>query len=123
MSLTGNALRMTVFIGENDQVHHRPLYSEIVHRAHARGLAGATVLRGHEGFGASNRIHTTRILSLVEDLPVLVVIIDEPAKVRDFLPEIETLVRDGMITLDEVEVIRLSGGAHAGSRPGSAAAG
>ena len=123
MSLTGNALRMTIFIGENDQVHHRPLYSEIVHRAHTRGLAGATVLRGYEGFGASSRIHTTRILSLVEDLPVLVMIVDEAAKVRAFLPELEELVPDGLITLDEVEVIRFGNGARTGRPSGSAAAG
>jgi uncharacterized protein len=109
MTLTGTALRMTIFIGESDQVHHRPVYSEIVHRAHARGLAGATVLRGYEGFGASSRIHTTRILSLTEDLPVVVLIVDRPERIRAFLPEAEELVQEGLIILDEVEVVRYVG--------------
>jgi hypothetical protein len=109
MTLTGSALRMTIFVGESDQVRHRPLYTEIVHRAHARGLAGATVLRGCEGFGASSRIHTTRILSLTEDLPVVVLIVDRPDKIRAFLPEVEDLVAEGLIILDEVEVVRYVG--------------
>ena len=109
MTLTGTALRMTVFISEDDQFHHRPLYTEIVHRAHNAGLAGATVLRGAEGFGASSRIHTSRILSLSEDLPALVLIVDTPEKIRAFLPKIEDLVVEGLIILDEVEVVRYVG--------------
>lgn len=109
MTLTGTALRMTVFVGASDQVHHRPVYTEIVHRAHLAGLAGATVLRGFEGFGASSRVHTSRILSLTEDLPVVVLIVDHPDKVRAFLPEVEQLVSEGLITLDEVEVVRYIG--------------
>jgi PII-like signaling protein len=109
MPLTGTALRMTIFVGESDQVHHRPLYTEIVHRAHARGLAGATVLRGFEGFGASSRIHTTRILSLTEDLPVVIIIVDTAQKIREFLPEVEELVTEGLVTLDEVEVVHDAG--------------
>ncbi|HEY6796063.1 MAG TPA: DUF190 domain-containing protein [Kineosporiaceae bacterium] len=118
MTLTGTALRMTIFIGETDQSHHRPLYSEIVHRAHARGLAGATVLRGYEGFGASSRIHTTRILSLTEDLPVVVLIVDRPDKIRAFLPEVEELVSEGLVVLDEVEVVRSVGRDAAGDGVG-----
>lgn len=72
MNLSGKALRCTIFIGEDDTWRHKPLFTEIVHRAHEAGLAGATVLRGIEGFGASSRIHTTRLLSLSEDLPVVV---------------------------------------------------
>jgi PII-like signaling protein len=109
MTLTGAALRMTVFVGEGKQVHHRPLYTEIVHRAHAAGLAGATVVRGCEGYGASSRIHTTRILSLTEDLPVVVLIVDRPDKIRAFLPEVEDLVTEGLIILDEVEVVHYVG--------------
>ena len=74
MRLTGPARRLTIFVGESDQYHHHPIYSEIVHRAHSAGLAGATVLRGIEGFGASSHIHTTRILSLSQDLPVAIII-------------------------------------------------
>ncbi len=110
MPLSGSALRMSVFISENDQFHHRPLYTEIVHRAHAAGLAGASVLRGCEGFGASSRIHTTRLLSLNESLPVLIIIIDRPERIRAFLPQVEELVTKGLITLDEVEVVRYAGG-------------
>ena len=109
MSLTGTALRMTVFVSENEQVHHRPLYTEIVHRAHAAGLAGATVLRGAEGFGASSRIHTSRILSLSDDLPAIVLIVDTAERIRAFLPQVEELISKGLIILDEVEVVRYVG--------------
>jgi len=107
--LRGSALRVTVIIGEFDRVHHRPLYTEIVHRAHAAGLAGATVLRGMEGFGASSHIHTTRLLSLSEDLPLVIIMVDTDVKIRAFLPELEELVQEGVVILDEVEVIRYVG--------------
>jgi PII-like signaling protein len=108
-SLNGPALRVTVFIGEDDRYHHRPLSTEIVHRAHAAGLAGASVVRGCEGFGASSRIHTSRLVSLSEDLPVIVIIVDEPEKVRAFLPQLEELVQEGLVVVDEVEVVRYVG--------------
>ncbi|MFD7244962.1 DUF190 domain-containing protein [Streptomyces massasporeus] len=104
--LTGRALRLTVFVGERDTWHHKPLYSEIVHRAHAAGLAGASVFRGIEGFGASSLIHTSRLLSLSEDLPVAVVIVDTEPRVRAFLPRLDELVTEGLVTLDDCEVIR-----------------
>ncbi|MCX5337188.1 MULTISPECIES: DUF190 domain-containing protein [unclassified Streptomyces] len=107
--LTGNALRVTVFIGEHDTWHHKPLYSEIVHRAHAAGLAGASVFRGIEGFGASSRIHTSRLLSLSEDLPVAIVIVDTEERVRAFLPQLDELVTEGLVVLDDCEVIRYAG--------------
>jgi PII-like signaling protein len=109
MRLTGPARRLTIFIGESDQYHHHPLYTEIVHRAHQAGLAGATVLRGIEGFGASSRIHTTRLLSLSEDLPIAIVIVDEPERVDAFLPELDELVGEGLVIIDDVEVIRYVG--------------
>ncbi|MEV6486496.1 DUF190 domain-containing protein [Streptomyces sp. NPDC051576] len=107
--LTGDALRATVFIGENDTWHHKPLYTEIVHRAHAAGLAGASVFRGIEGFGASSLIHTSRLLSLSEDLPVAIVIVDTEERVRAFLPQLDELVAEGLVILDECEVIRYVG--------------
>jgi uncharacterized protein len=106
---TGRALRMTIFVGENDLWHHKPLYSEIVHRARAAGLAGASVFRGIEGFGASSLIHTSRLLSLSEDLPVAVVIVDAEEPVRQFLPQLDELVTEGLVVLDECEVIRYVG--------------
>jgi PII-like signaling protein len=105
MNIPGPARRLTVYIGEEDSWNHRPLYTEIVHRAHASGLSGASVLRGIEGFGASSsRIHTSRILSLSEDLPILVVIVDTPEKIDAFLPQVEEIVTEGLVTLDDVEV-------------------
>ncbi|MCA1189007.1 MULTISPECIES: DUF190 domain-containing protein [unclassified Saccharopolyspora] len=99
------ALRMSVFLGADDRWHHKPLYHEIVKRARDAGLAGATVLRGVEGYGLSSRVHTTRLLDLAEDLPVLVVIVDSEAKVRGFLPQLDGLIGDGAVVLDEVETI------------------
>ena len=106
MTITGPALRMTIFVNDADQFQHRPVYTEIVHRAHQAGLAGATVLRGSEGFGAGKTIHTMRILSLTEDLPMVIVIVDQPDRIRAFLPQIEPLIINGLIILDEVEVVR-----------------
>ncbi|WP_155059606.1 DUF190 domain-containing protein [Streptomyces blattellae] len=109
MRLTGSALRVTVFIGENDIWRHKPLYTEIVHRARAAGLAGASVFRGIEGFGASSLIHTSRLLSLSEDLPVAIVIVDTEERVRAFLPQLDELVTEGLVILDDCEVIRYTG--------------
>lgn len=106
---TERALRLTVLVGESDGWHHRPVYTEIVHRAHAAGLAGASVFRGIEGFGASSMIHTQRLLSLSEGLPVAVVIVDTEQKVRAFLPLIEELVGDSPVVLDACELVRRGG--------------
>ncbi|MGW7265240.1 DUF190 domain-containing protein [Streptomyces sp. NPDC054842] len=107
--LTGRALRVTILIGENDTWHRRPLYSEIVHRARAAGLAGASVFRGIEGYGASSLIHTSRLLSLSEDLPVAIVIVDSEDRVRGFLPQLDELVGEGLVILDDCEVVRYAG--------------
>ncbi|MFB7917985.1 DUF190 domain-containing protein [Streptomyces sp. NPDC056061] len=109
MRLTGSALRVTVFVGETDMWHHKPVYTEIVHRARRAGLAGASVFRGIEGFGASSLIHTVRLLSLSEDLPVAVVIVDTEERVRAFLPQLDELVAQGLVILDACEVIRYTG--------------
>ena len=109
MKIEGPALRLSIFVGEDDRWHHKPLYTEIVHRAHRAGLAGASVLHGIEGYGASSRIHTSRLLSLSEDLPVLVIIVDEEEKVRAFLPQLDELVTEGLVIVDPVQVIRYVG--------------
>jgi hypothetical protein len=106
MKLAGAALRLTIFVDDTDTWHHRPLYTEIVHRAHKAGLAGASVFHGIEGYGASSRIHTTRILSLAEDLPVAIVIVDTDDRIRSFLPQLDELVTEGLVIIDPVEVIR-----------------
>lgn len=103
-----SARRLTVFLSESDTYEHRPLATEIIHRAHAAGLPGASVFRGIEGFGASRSIHTLRILSLSEDLPILVVIVGAPEAIDDFVPEVAPLVRQGMITVEDVETVRLA---------------
>ena len=113
----GPAVRLTVLIRENDRWHHRPLYTEIVHRAHAAGLAGASVFHGVEGFGRSQTIHTTRILSLSDDLPCAVVVVDTEEAVRGFLPRLEGLADDALVTLDRVEVIHPGGGGGSGTTP------
>jgi PII-like signaling protein len=103
--LGGQVTRLTIYIGESDTWHHKPLYTELVHRAHAAGLAGASVFRGIEGFGSSNKVHTSRLLSLSEDLPVAVVIIDTADRITSFLPEVEEIVGEGLVTLDEATVM------------------
>ncbi|MFC4533414.1 DUF190 domain-containing protein [Sphaerisporangium dianthi] len=106
MKIEGPAVRLSIFVGESDQWRHRPLYHEIVRRAREAGLAGASVVRGIEGFGAASRIHTSRILSLSEDLPVVIVIVDAEEPIRAFLPQLDELVTEGLVVLDPVEVIR-----------------
>lgn len=107
--LEGDAVRLTIFIGEADQYHHRPLFTEIVHRAHQAGIAGATVLRGIEGFGASSRVHTSRLVSLSTDLPVAVILVDTQEKVDAFLPQLDELISEGLVIQDQVHVVKYLG--------------
>lgn len=109
MRLIGTAQRLTIMIGNSDHWHNKPLFTEIVHRAHGAGLAGATVLHGVEGFGASSRIHTSRILSLSEDLPVVIVIVDSHERIQNFLPQLDELVTEGLVILEDCQVIRYVG--------------
>ncbi|MGZ4690938.1 MAG: DUF190 domain-containing protein, partial [Acidimicrobiia bacterium] len=98
-----------IYIGETDQHHHRPLYTEIVERAHAAGLAGATVVRGMEGFGASSHIHTTRILRLSEDLPVVIVIVDITERIDAFLPQLDELITEGLVVREQIDIVSYRG--------------
>jgi len=105
MKIEGQGCLLRVFLGEDDRWEGKPLHVAIVERARAQGLAGATVLRGLLGFGASSRIHATHVLRLSDDLPLVVEIVDREDKVRAFLPALDEMVRDGMVTLERVEVL------------------
>jgi len=98
----GHLLR--IFIGESDKHENRPLYEWLVHKAREHGLAGATVLRGLEGFGAHSRLHTAKILRLSTDLPIVVEIVDTIEKVEAFLPVIDGAMNEGLVTLEKVDI-------------------
>jgi PII-like signaling protein len=104
MILPKDGKLLRIFIGENDKYEGRPLYEWIVHQARERGLAGATVLRGLEGFGAHSRLHTAKILRLSSDLPIVVEIVDSEEKIESFLPLIDDAVGEGLATVERVEV-------------------
>ena len=104
-NLTGTGLLVRVYLGESDQWHGRPLYQAIVHLMREKGLAGATVLRGIEGFGAKQHLHSTRILSLSEDLPVLIEAVDSEVKIRTILPELDEMLGDCLVTLEKVDIL------------------
>ncbi|MBP7937338.1 MAG: DUF190 domain-containing protein [Phycisphaerae bacterium] len=110
MKLEGEAKLLRIFIGESDRWHGRPLYEAIVLKARELHLAGATVLRGPMGFGANSRLHTTKVLRLSEDLPMLVEIVDTEEKVNALLPHIDEMVTEGMVTIEGVHVIKYRAG-------------
>jgi PII-like signaling protein len=105
MPIEGPALLVRVYVGESDQWHGQPLYQAIVRFFRERGIAGATVLRGIEGYGARAHLHTTRILRLSQDLPVLIEAVDREDRLRAILPELDGMVSDGLITLEHIEVV------------------
>ncbi len=104
LNLDGDGLLLRLFIGERDQWHGKPLHQAILLLARERGLAGCTVSRALAGFGASSRIHTTKIERLSMDLPIVIEIVDAPEKVRAFLPALEEMVDNGLATLEPVEI-------------------
>ncbi len=106
MKIEGEAKLVQVFIGESDQWHHQPLYEAIVHRCKQEGMAGVTVTRGIEGFGANSRIHTTHILRLSEDLPVKVEIVDIKERIERLLPILDEMVTEGLVTVQDVHVFK-----------------
>lgn len=105
MGLKGEAKLLRIFIGEADRYKGRPLYEAIVLKAREAGLAGASVFRGIMGFGGHSRIHTARVLRLSEDLPVMIEIVDAPEKIEAFLPLLDEMISEGLVTLERVEVV------------------
>jgi len=101
----GEGRLLRIFIGESDRWHGKPLYEAIVEVARREGLAGATVLRGIEGFGADSRLHTSRILRLSEDLPVVIEIVDTPEQIERVVPILDEMVGEGMLTLERVQIV------------------
>jgi PII-like signaling protein len=109
MRFSGEGELLRIYVGESDRYQGRPLYQAIVEVARQRGLAGATVIRGIEGFGASSHLHTSRILRLSEDLPMVVEIADSQDRIRGFLPVVDEMVGDGLMTVERVEVVTYRG--------------
>ncbi|MCZ4124037.1 DUF190 domain-containing protein [Streptomyces sp. H39-S7] len=106
---TQAALRLTVLLDDTDTWHHKPVCSEIVHRAHAAGLSGASIFHGMEGFGGRQIVHTTRLLSMADDLPVAVVIVDSEERIQAFVPQLEEMNIEGLITLEPIQIVRFDG--------------
>jgi PII-like signaling protein len=110
MNLPVDSLLLRIHLGESDRHGHQPLYEAIVLKAREAGLAGATVLRGAMGFGASSRLHTAKILRLSADLPLIIEIVDTEEKIQAFLPALKTLMGGGLVTLEKVRVLHYTHG-------------
>ncbi len=106
MQLPRDAVLLRIFFGEDDRFEHLPLYEAIVLKAREMHLAGATVLRGHIGFGHSSHIHTTKILRLAQDLPVVIEIVDAQSKIDAFLPVLDRMMSSGLVTIEKVQVLQ-----------------
>ena len=106
MTLPRDAMLLRAFLGEDDKFERRPLYEAIVLKAREAHLAGATVLRGPIGFGHSSRLHTTKILALSEDLPIIIEIVDAEDKIKAFLPTLDAMMTSGLVTLEKVQVLQ-----------------
>jgi uncharacterized protein len=106
MEVPAESVLLRIFIGESDRNQQKPLYEAIVLKAREAHLAGATVLRGGIGFGASSRLHTTKILRLSDDLPIVIEIVDSEEKIQAFLPTLEGVMQGGMVTMEKVKVIQ-----------------
>jgi PII-like signaling protein len=104
MSLAEHGKLLRIFLGESDKHEGRPLYEWIVRKAREEGLAGATVLRGLEGFGAHSLLHTAKILRLSSDLPIVIEVVDTEEKIEKFLPLIDEAIREGLVTVEKVEI-------------------
>jgi hypothetical protein len=110
MQIPRDAMLLRIFIGESDRHDGRPLYEAIVLKARALHVAGATVLRAPMGYGQSSRMHTTKILRLSEDLPIIIEIVDSKDKIDEFLPVLDAMMRSGLVTLEKVQVLRYGAG-------------
>jgi len=117
MKLPEKAELLRIFIGEDDRIGGHPLYRVIVEKARERGLAGATVLRGIMGFGAHSRMHYAGVLRISEDLPIVVEIVDRPDRIEAFLPELDGMIGEGLITIENVRVLAYRPGAERGITP------
>jgi len=106
MSLPRDAMLLRIFFGEDDKHRGRPLYEAIVLAARDAKLAGATVLRGPMGFGRSSRLHTTKILRLSQDLPLVIEIVDTEDAIKAFLPRLDGMMGSGLVTLEKVQVLQ-----------------
>jgi hypothetical protein len=109
MELARDAMLLRIFIGESDRHEGRPLYEKIVLKAREMHVAGATVLRAPMGYGRSSRLHTTKILRLSEDLPIIIEIVDSEAKINEFLAVLDPMMESGLVTLEKVQVLRYGG--------------
>ena len=105
MKIEGKGKLLRIYIGESDKHGHRPLYQAVVEMLRTEGLAGATVLRGIEGFGAHSRLHTHRILRLSEDLPVLIEVADTAERIEAVQPKLDEMVSEGLITIEPIEIV------------------
>ena len=105
MKISEEGQLLRIFIGESDKWEGKPLYEALIFKAREIGVAGATMLRGLMGYGAASRVHTAKILRLSEDLPVIVEIVDSPQKIASFLPTIDEMVQEGLVTLERVQII------------------
>ena len=109
MQIPRDAVLLRIFIGESDRWHHQPLYEAIVLKAREMHLAGATVLRGAMGFGKSSRLHTSKILRLSMDLPLVIEIVDSEEKIQEFLPVLDPMMGGGLLTIEKVKVMDYRG--------------
>jgi uncharacterized protein len=110
MKIPEEGYLLRIFVGESDKHGHHPLYESVVLRARENGLAGATVLRGVMGFGKNSILHTAKILRLSEDLPMVVEIVDSLEKIEKFLPQLDEMISDGLITVEKVRVLHYRAG-------------
>lgn len=113
MKLQEEAKLLRIFVGESDKYHGKPLYEALVELARAKGMAGATVLRGIMGFGAHSRMHTAKVLRLSEDLPIVVELVDNAERIDAFLPELDAMIQEGLVTVERVRVIAYRHGGQA----------